>query len=208
MIPGTRPLRKLGRNSNIFGGAKPVISVDSTREKLLKSHISHVIRKTYNAALKQFLSYCNGYRKMYLPASESTVLNHIFDFFTISYATARVYSSAVRNFHLESDLRDPTNHFYVTRAVKGYARLRIPGRDRREPIKISHLKHFKKRSASSSIPPCCYIGAHLLWLFRISASWRIYIHHQILFRKRYPNLGFTIVKYQLRLRIEPSKTDQ
>jgi hypothetical protein len=73
------------------------------------SGLKSTTRKTYASAQRQYLSFCNEYSLVSLPASEETLLMFVAQLYrkNCSYSTVNVYLAAVRALHVLEGLPDP-----------------------------------------------------------------------------------------------------
>ena len=110
-------------------------------------------RRTYAAGLRVYLKFCTQYSLTPLPANELTLryfCTHLSS--AITFATLKVYLSAIRLHHLEQGYPDPTKDTpllkYLCRAIQ---REQSHTSHSRKPICLSHLKAIKLQLAKSSI---------------------------------------------------------
>ncbi|XP_055342330.1 uncharacterized protein LOC129590909 [Paramacrobiotus metropolitanus] len=140
------------------GNVRRTVNLD----RLLSAHVSESTRKTYDAAFNQFAAFCNRRSVNCLPAIPDTVAEYVAHLFTIkkSFRTVTVYLAGIHNRHREADVKPPTDHDLVVRALQGYRRLAAPRPDTRQPVTLQILRRLKHNLRRIGISP---FEQSLLW---------------------------------------------
>lgn len=98
-----------------------VVTVDD----LIAASVSAGTVRAYGTGVRRFARFCAGRSIGFFPASSETVVEFVATLANDRLAppTVRVYLSAIRRFHIERDVDDPTASHRVRLAVDGYERI-------------------------------------------------------------------------------------
>ena len=124
------------------------------REQLLKIHLADSTRRTYRTGVRFFPRFGYRYAIDILRLDQSVILLFLAKMFKdgLSLSTVNVYLAAVSNFCTEHDYFNPVREPAVSRAVKGYLRLRGPLSDKRLPVTLPIMRFLKEQLRTSALP--------------------------------------------------------
>ena len=120
-------------------------SLTAQLQRLQTLGVAPSTRRTYQAGITQFRSFCSQYHLPFLPASSLTLRYFCAHLSTrVKHSTIKLYLSALRLLHIENGFPDPTDDTLLQYVVKGVKRSQSTSTRPRLPITLQLLRNLKQ----------------------------------------------------------------
>ena len=113
--------------------------------------IAESTQQTYQSGLRKFESFCSQYAFTPPPASSLTLQYFCtYESQSVSYKTIKVYLAAIRLYHIENNMPDPTDDNLLHLVCRGICHLQGDSQCTRLPITINLMRTIKEQLRQST----------------------------------------------------------